>query len=366
MYFNINREVLLSPLQLVNSVVERKQSIPILSNVLVTLKKEGMTLTATDMEVELIVKVAQEMGMEEVFTLPARKLFDICKALPEASSMQFNLKKDQAEIVSGKSKFILATLPARDFPQIDEINVDINFELTQGTLKKLLEDTMFAMAQQDVRYYLNGLLFEVSNNSLRAVATDGHRLALKEIALSKEIPEKKQVIVPRKAITELMRLLENSEDTMEILIGQNHIRLNIGDIRFTSKLIDGKFPDYERVIPVEEENTIIADREKLRQSLNRASILSNEKYKGIGVQIKNSLLKAHAHNAEQEEAQEEIEIEYGGEEMEIGFNVIYLLDALSAIKTDRVKITIKDPSSSCLILPEEGGQCKYVVMPMRL
>jgi len=230
----------------------------------------------------------------------------------------------------------------------------------------MLEETAFAMAQQDVRYYLNGLLLEVKQKGLRTVATDGHRLALRDSETPIKIDRDIHVILPRKAITELIRLLGERKEEVSIKITGNHAQINLGDISFTSKLIDGKFPDYDRVIPASESAPIIADREVLKQSLTRASILSNEKYKGVRLVLEKNKLRALAHNPEQEEAEEEIDVEYSGGEMEIGFNVSYLLDALTNIKTKKARLFINDPNSSCLILPEAQEECKYVVMPMRL
>ena len=366
MKFNIEREKLLPALQIVNTVIERRQSLPVLSNLLLNVSKKNITLTGTDLEVELVVTIDQGSQENMETTLSGRKILDICRSLPDQAELEFSIEGDSTRIKSGKSKFTLANISAREFPSTDMKEPQVEFDIAQDTLKDLLEDTMFAMAQQDVRYYLNGLLLEVSNNKLKAVATDGHRLALKEISIDLKTDQELQIIIPRKGITELVRLLNNSEDKARIEINPNHIRVNIPSLQFTSKLIDGKFPDYERVIPRQSDQLIIADREKLRQSFNRASILSNEKYRGIGVVLQKGNLKAHAHNPEQEEAEEEVEIDYQGEEMEIGFNVSYLLDALDAIKTDKVILTIKDPNSSCLLLPEGETQCKYVVMPMRL
>lgn len=366
MKFNISRESLLPALQIVNTVIERRQSLPVLSNLMITLDKNTINLTGTDLEVELIVSIEQENSETEEFTLSARKLLDICRTLPEQANLEFSVEKDSVKISSEKSRFTLATISAQEFPSSEMKATQITFDLQQNVLKELLEDTMFAMAQQDVRYYLNGLLLEVSNNKLKAVATDGHRLALKEIDLVMDTGQSTQIIIPRKGVTELSRILHTDDTKAHIQISQNHIRVTIPQLQFTSKLIDGRFPDYDRVIPKQTEQKIIADREKLRQSLNRASILSNEKYRGIGVILQKGKIKAHAHNPEQEEAQEEIEVEYNGDEMEIGFNVSYLLDALDTIKTDKVIMTIKDPNSSCLLLPEGDTHCKYVVMPMRL
>ena len=366
MKFNLQRDELLPGLQVVNSVVERRHTLPALSNLLISTGPNGIMLTGTDMEVELICTINQTTKDEREFTVPARKLLDICKALPDTSVLEFTVEKDQAIIKSGKSRFTLATLPAKDFPSTEISESVIEFDIAQTELKSLLEDTMFAMAQQDVRYYLNGMLLEVGGNTLKAVATDGHRLALKEIKQETGAKELKQVIIPRKGVMELARLLTNKEDQVKVQISKNHVRMKIENILFTSKLIDGRFPDYERVIPQESSNTLKANRNALRQGLTRASILSNEKYKGVRIILKKDSLKAFAHNPEQEEAEEELEVEYSGDEMEIGFNVTYLLDAINAIKTEKVIMTTTSPDSSCLLLPEDKTNCKYVVMPMRL
>ena len=366
MKFNIQRDVLLPGIQIVNGVIERRHTLPILSNLLLSVSKSGIKLTGTDMEVELIYNIKLENKEEAEFTLPSRKLLDICRALPEGSELDFQVEKDQVILKSGKSRFTLATLPAKDYPGTEISEPLVEFEISQEELKTLVEDTMFAMAQQDVRYYLNGLLLEVESNKLRAVATDGHRLALKEIDKNTNAKEMLQIIVPRKGVVEISRLLSNTDDVAKIQITKNHIRLNINEIQFTSKLIDGKFPDYERVIPKISDTPLLANRDALKQSLTRASILSNEKYKGVRIMLKKDSLKALAHNPEQEEAEEELEVQYSGDEMEIGFNVTYLLDAINAIKTENVMMTTTNPDSSCLLLPEGKTNYKYVVMPMRL
>lgn len=365
MNFTIDRERLLPSLQIINGVVERRHTLPILSNFLLSIEESSMTLTGTDMEVELIARINQG-GERAEFTLPARKLLDICRALPESSSLDFTVKKDQVTMKSGKSRFTLATLPANEFPSTEITAPDIDFQIEQDKLRGLIEDTHFAMAQQDVRYYLNGLLLEVSKDLLRAVATDGHRLAMKDVQYDTGANEITQVIIPRKGVTELLRLLDDNGKPAEIQISQNHIRIALEDMQFTSKLIDGRFPDYERVVPETSDNRVVAERDALRQSLTRASILSNEKYKGVRIMLRENSIKALAHNPEHEEAEEELEVDYHGDEMEIGFNVSYLLDALSVIRTDKVILTIRDPNSSCLLLPDGDESCKYVVMPMRL
>lgn len=366
MKFIISRDVLLPCLQTVNGVIERRHTLPVLSNLLMSVGKSQVKLTGTDMEVELIVTFPFECDQEAEFTLPARKMLDICRALPDAAILDVTTDKDRVTLKSNKSRFTLATLPAKEFPLTEISSFQATLTISQGELKNLLEDTMFAMAQQDVRYYLNGLLLEVNANTLRAVATDGHRLALKEVKRDTGINEQKQVIIPRKGVIEISRLLGSSDKPAEIMIGTNHIRVNIDGLQFTSKLIDGKFPDYERVIPKDTGTPLYANKEALRLSLTRASILSNEKYRGVRIQLKPNSLKALTHNPDQEEAEEELEVKYSGEEMEIGFNVTYLLDAINAIKTEQIIMTAASPDSSCLLTPEDQEDCKYVVMPMRL
>jgi len=366
MKISISREEILPALQTVNGVVERRQTLPILSNVLLVISKDNISLTATDMEVELVATIEKTSHKTGEITLPARKLLDICKALPEEAQINLEISNDRASINSGKSRFVLSTLPAQEYPLVEFSEDKTHFQISQRNFKNILDNTAFAMAQQDVRYYLNGLLLELEGNKLRAVATDGHRLALCDTEIESKPVKPIQVIVPRKGVTELTRLLRDDERNVDVLISSNHIRLDLDGIKFTSKLVDGKFPDYTRVIPAENDTPVVANKELLRQSLTRASILSNEKYRGVRIILEPSKLRALAHNPEQEEAEEEIEVTYSGNEMEIGFNVSYLLDALNIIKTENVFITISDPNSSCLFLPENSKDCKFVVMPMRL
>ncbi len=366
MKFSIQREALLKPLQQIVGVVERRQTLPVLGNILFQAEGGNLTLTATDLEVELIARLAIDTKDNLETTLPARKLFDICKALPEQATLEFSVDADRALVKSGRSRFTLATLPASDFPVIDELKAAQSFSLSQLALKSIIERTHFAMAQQDVRYYLNGLMLEIQPNAIRAVATDGHRLALSEVSVDTGITENQQVIVPRKGIQELVRLLDNSDDPAEIQLGSNHIRISLPEIRFTSKLIDGRFPDYDRVMPKGSDKEVVADCSALRQALSRTSILSNEKYRGIRLNLDKNSLKIQAHNPEQEEAEEEIEVQYSTDPLEIGFNVTYLLDALSAIPGNEVRVLLSDANSSCLIEDAASTNSRYVVMPMRL
>lgn len=366
MKFTIARETLLKPLQQIIGVVERRQTLPVLGNILVQADATGLTLTATDLEVELVAQVQLDHADAGETTLPARKLLDICRTLPDGAELELTVDQERATVRSGRSRFTLATLPASDFPVIDELKSVRAFELPQNDLKELIERTHFSMAQQDVRYYLNGLMLELTQQGIKSVATDGHRLAICDMAASTQVSEPQQVIVPRKGVQELLRLLENVAIPVQIQLGSNHIRVSTPEIRFTSKLIDGRFPDYQRVMPKGGDKQIQADRATLRQALTRTSILSNEKYRGIRLSLDQNTLRIQAHNPEQEEAEEELEIQYGAEPLEIGFNVTYLLEALAALPGEDVRIVLSDANSSCLI--EEGGtgHCKYVVMPMRL
>jgi DNA polymerase-3 subunit beta len=364
MKFTSERERILEPLQAVIGVVERRQTMPILANVLLSAKNGRLAVTATDLEVELVAGGEVTVQQAGDITVPGRKLLDIVRALPDKASVTFALEGEKAVVRGGKSRFTLTTLPAGEFPAVEEINPQLKFDVEQAALKRLIDKTHFSMAQQDVRYYLNGMLLESDGKLLRTVATDGHRLALCEMELVTKSGQH-QVIVPRKGVLELQRLI-GSEGVVGVEVGSNHIRVTIGDIRFTSKLVDGRFPEYSRVIPATPPRTVRADREVLRKALQRTSILANEKYRGIRLALHQNMVKLTAHNPEQEEAEEEVEVNYQGEEFEVGFNVNYLLDALAAIDGAEVEVGLTDANSSCLVRAPGGGQSRYVVMPMRL
>jgi DNA polymerase-3 subunit beta len=365
MKLTAEREKLLTPLQAVMGVVERRQTMPVLGNVLLAVRAGQLTITATDLEVELV--AATDVTVQEAgdITVPGRKFLDILRALPEKVSVSLTVEGEKVVIKAGRSRFSLVTLPAVEFPVIDEINALQTVQVARKELQRLLEKTHFSMAQQDVRYYLNGMLLEIDAESLRAVATDGHRLALCETSLASKAKNAQQVIVPRKGVLELQRVLTD-EGTADLAIGTNHVRAQIGDVRFTSKLIDGRFPEYSRVIPAAAVNAIRADRDVLRQALQRTAILSNEKYRGIRITVKQNVLTVQAHNPEQEEAEEEVAVEYVGNDLEVGFNVNYLLDALAAIDGQEVELGLTDSNSSCLIRSPGNASARYVVMPMRL
>lgn len=367
MHFTIQREALLKPLQLVAGVVERRQTLPVLSNVLLVVEGQQLSLTGTDLEVELVGRVVLEEAAEPgEITVPARKLMDICKSLPSDALIDIRVDEQKLLIKAGRSKFTLSTLPANDFPTVEEGPGSLNFSLVQSKLRRLIERTSFAMAQQDVRYYLNGMLLEVNAGVLRAVATDGHRLAMCAMQSGIEGVDRHQVIVPRKGILELARLLTEQDGEVRIVLGQHHIRATTGEFTFTSKLVDGKFPDYERVLPRGGDKLVVGDRQALREAFSRTAILSNEKYRGIRLQLAAGLLKIQANNPEQEEAEEEVAVEYGGSNLEIGFNVSYLLDVLGVMTTDQVRLILSDSNSSALLQEADNDDSSYVVMPMRL
>ena len=368
MKFTTNRESLLRPLQLVTGVVERRQTLPVLANLLVVARDGTLSLTGTDLEVEL---VAVESGVsileEGLTTIPARKLSDIWRSLPEGVEVTVQVEGDRATVRAGRSRFALATLSAADFPKVESGPGDIEVKLPQGELRRLLDQVSFSMAQQDVRYFLNGMLLEVTRDHTRTVATDGHRLAM--CTLPGGVPEvdhRVQAIVPRKGVLELGRLLDDGDEAVTLHVGANHLRVTSGTYTLTTKLVDGKFPEYEKVVPRRSERCLSGDRESLRQAFNRASILSNEKYRGIRLILDEEQLTIQANNPEQEEAEEVVSVEYRGEKMEIGFNVSYLQDVLNVLQTAEVTLSVADANSSALIEGTGNDEAVYVVMPMRL
>lgn len=368
MKFVISREALLKPLNLAAGVVERRQTLPILANVLLALHGQRLSITGTDLEVELVGQVDLEVAPESQgeVTVPARKLVDICKSLPDGSQVEFALDDQRLVIRSGRSRFTLSTLPASDFPSVEASMGSVQLELRQGDLKRLIERTGFAMAQQDVRYYLNGMLWEVRTGHVRTVATDGHRLAMCTLKNEADVGEGLQVILPRKGVIELSRLLMDENASVSVVISGNHFRANTGAFQFASKLVDGKFPDYERVLPRISTKAVYGDRDELRHAFSRTAILSNEKYRGVRLVLGAGSLRILANNPEQEEAEEEVSVDYQGEGLEIGFNVSYLLDVLGALSGRNVKLSLSDSNSSALLEEAEDGDSAYVIMPMRL
>ncbi|PLW84420.1 DNA polymerase III subunit beta [Kineobactrum sediminis] len=367
MKFSISRDALLRPLNLVAGVVERRQTLPILSNVLLVLDNGLLSLTGTDLEVELVGRVNLEApGVGGEVTVPARKLVDICKSLPEGSSIEFTAEDSKVTVRSGRSRFTLSTLPAGDFPSVDESVGTHQLVVRQGELRRLVERTGFAMAQQDVRYYLNGMLLELKDGRLRVVATDGHRLAMCTLASVVEGVEDTQVILPRKGVLELARLLLDEDEQITVVLGTNHLQATTAEFKFTSKLVDGKFPDYERVLPRSPDKIVTGSRLELRQAFTRTAILSNEKYRGVRLKLASDVMEIVANNPEQEQAEEQVPVNYQGDGVEIGFNVSYLLDVLGVLSGENVKFSLSDANSSALLEESEDGDSLYVVMPMRL
>ena len=362
----IKREDLLAPLQQIIGAVERRQTLPILGNVLFRSSGGDITLAATDLEIEMVARVSADNTEDFETTIPARKLLDICKALPDGSAIDFNIDESRVSLTSARSRFTLATLSAKDFPSLDEIEVQQAFTIPQNVLKGLFDKTSFAMAQQDVRYYLNGILMEIEASRIKLVATDGHRLALSEVALDSGVSEARQIIVPRKAVLELSRLLDSGDSPAKCELSQNHFRVETESLIFTTKLIEGKFPDYQRVIPIDGNRTMEVDRETLKHSMSRIAILSNEKYRGIRLTLSSGNLSIQANNPDQEEAEEELQVEYEESDMEIGFNVTYLIDVLNVLGSEKVQIKLKDSNSSAIMSDRQDESSLYVVMPMRL
>lgn len=367
MSVTINRDDLLLALSQVIGAVERRNTLPILAHVLLEIQGDLLVITATDLEVELQGFAKLPFSQADfTLTLPGRKLFDICKALPEQIELNITEEGQQVTLKAGRSKFILSSLSAQDFPKLDVEPAKVEGLLTQSQLQYLLARTQFAMAQQDVRYYLNGMLFEFTGKRISSVATDGHRLAVCHQSLDNAEQEPVKVIMPRKGVQELSRLLNNPDEKLTIQVQQNHIRFISDDFILTSKLIDGKFPDYQKVLPRAGQNIMTCEKNDLKQILSRVSILSNEKYRGIRFELKDNILTVSATNPEQEQAEEEITVEYQGDAVSLGFNVTYLLDILSVFSSNTLKMYINNANTGVLIEEDNHEDSLYVVMPMRI
>ena len=342
MKFTVEREHLLKPLQQVSGPLGGRPTLPILGNLLLQVADGTLSLTGTDLEMEMVARVALVQPHEPgATTVPARKFFDICRGLPEGAEIAVQLEGERMLVRSGRSRFSLSTLPAADFPYLDDWQSEVEFTLPQATMKRLIEATQFSMAHQDVRYYLNGMLFETEGEELRTVATDGHRLAVCSMPIGQSLPSH-SVIVPRKGVIELMRMLDGGDNPLRVQIGSNNIRAHVGDFIFTSKLVDGRFPDYRRVLPKNPDKHLEAGCDLLKQAFARAAILSNEKFRGVRLYVSENQLKITANNPEQEEAEEILDVTYSGAEMEIGFNVSYVLDVLNALKCENVRMMLTD------------------------
>ena len=361
-----SRDAILRPLQTVAGIVEKRHTLPILANVLIRKTGEVVSFTGTDIEMQVQTRASIGSGSEDAaLTVSARKLMDILRALPE-SEVTVTLNGTKLSVSAGKSRFALQTLPAADFPTL-AVGTEVTSETTlpQKQLKYLLQMVHFAMAQQDIRFYLNGLLLVMGPQGIRSVATDGHRLAFCAHA-DEAASAPAEVIMPRKTVIELLRLLGDSDEPVLVQVINHQIRISFGEVEFVTKLVEGKFPDYQRVIPTGYSKAIAINREQFAGALSRASILTNEKFKGVRLSLAPSLLKIQSSNAEQEEATEELDVDYNDAPLEIGFNVSYLLDVLANLKVDVIKAEFGDSNSSALISLPGDETFKYVIMPMRI
>lgn len=361
------RDEILNPLSAVSGIIERRHTLPILSNVLIDRTASSVSFLATDIEIQITARsTLTAAGEARAITVGARKLVDILRALPDNAEVTLDQQEKRLLVKAGKSRFTLQTMPAEDFPRLAKPAGDVaRFALPQKALRRLLGLVQYAMAQQDIRYYLNGLLMVVEEKQLKLVATDGHRLAFASLKLDADLP-RQEVIVPRKTVLELSKLLADSEDEVKIEVSPSQAAFSFGTIELVSKLVDGKFPDYTRVIPTQHKNRLNIERESLRQALLRAAILSNEKFRGVRWVLADGSLKIVSSNAEQEEAHEEIEVKYSGDALDIGFNVNYLLDVLNNVSGTEIECAFGDSSSSALISYAAEKDFKYVVMPMRI
>ncbi|EKP4406389.1 DNA polymerase III subunit beta [Vibrio parahaemolyticus] len=366
MKFTIERSHLIKPLQQVSGALGGRPTLPILGNLLIKVEENVLSMTATDLEVELVSKVTLEGDFEAgSITVPSRKFLDICRGLPDDAIITFVLEGDRVQVRSGRSRFSLATLPANDFPNIEDWQSEVEVSLSQADLRTLIDKTQFSMANQDVRYYLNGMLFEIDGTKLRSVATDGHRMAVSQTQLGADFAQK-QIIVPRKGVQELVKLMDAPEQPVVLQIGSSNVRAEVNNFIFTSKLVDGRFPDYRRVLPQHTNKTLIASCDELRQAFSRAAILSNEKFRGVRVNLAGSEMRITANNPEQEEAEEMLDVTFEGDPIEIGFNVSYVLDVLNTLRCEKVQVSMSDANASALIENADDDSAMYVVMPIRL
>jgi DNA polymerase-3 subunit beta len=366
MQFTINREQLLTPLQQIVSVIEKRQTMPILANLLLQVDRDNITLTGTDLEVQIVVRVANETINQGSITVPARKLLDICRLLPAQAVIKMEQQGDKIKVTSGGGRYTLSTLPAENYPDFVETPMDCQFSLRTGQLKKALNKTLFAMGNQDVRYYLNGLLLQLSNNSLKLVASDGHRLALYEDSIETSTGQEMRVIVPRKGIVELNRLLDDSDELLTVQLSNNNIRIFNCALTFSAKLIDAKYPDFSKVLQQTFLDPIRIEKQGFKDALTRVAILSNEKFRGITLDIKDNRVQISTHNPEHEEAEEDLPIEFSGDPMNIAFNVQYLLDAVGNLDAEQAMLTVAGNCSCCFVEEPEASNYRFVVMPMRM
>jgi DNA polymerase-3 subunit beta len=366
MKFIINREEILTPLQQIVSVIEKRQTMPILSNVLIVIDDDQLTLTGTDLEIQIIAKININQATPGSITVPARKFLDICRLLPPSAEIKFEQQDDKVKILSNRSRFSLSCLPADNYPEFSESELENQFFINAGKFKKALDKTVFCMANQDVRYYLNGLLLNISNSKIKLVASDGHRLSIYEDTLDQGTGYEARIIFPRKGVLELSRLLDDPDAELKVEFSSSNIRIFIKNLIFSAKLVDSKYPDFGKVFQQEFFNPIHIQKQILKDALTRVAILSNEKFKGITFDITSESLRISTHNPEHDEAEEELVIEYEGEPLSIAFNAQYLLDAVSNLDSELAVLTIASNASSCFI--DEPNECvyKFIVMPMRI
>ncbi len=366
MKFIINRELLLTPLQQIVNVIEKRQTMPILANVLFKLTKNQLVLTGTDLEVQIVAKVALDNDVEASITIPARKLLDICRLLPNAAEIKFELVDNKIKIRSGRSRFSVSTLNADDYPNFEMSEMDCQFTMQAGQFKKALDKTVFCMANQDIRYYLNGIMLSIFNQQLKLVGSDGHRLSIYEDTIEQETGIELRIIIPRKGVLELVRLLDDDELEIQVEFSRNNIRVVIDNIIFSAKLVDSKYPDFSKVFDQSFNSPIHVQKQLLKEALTRVAILSNEKFKGVEFMIDGNDLQISTNNPEHEEADEAIVIEYQGEATSIAFNSQYVLDAVSNLDSELAVLTIAENASCCFIEEPSEQKYKFIVMPMRL
>lgn len=371
MTFSLNRETLLKPLQLVTSVVDKKHSMPILGNVLLTLNNGMLDIVATDLETKLSATLSlaeKNDSTVQAVTVPARKFLDIIRSLPENQPLTFsyNSESHRCTVQSGRSRFVLSTMSAEEYPEFLTEKTNVRLALHAQQMKQLFDSVSFSMALQDVRYFLNGMLLVIEKGTLRSVATDGHRLSTAQIQVDLPQETSFRAIVPRKCVYEITKMLTNPDASIEFAWGGNFIQVTSEELQLCSRLLEGKFPNYQNVIPLERAYTLKIDRNTLKQALQRASVLFSEKFHGVRFLCQTNNLRLQASNTEREEAYEEIEVDYQGPEMEIGFNLKYLVDVVNAIEEHTINIQLKDPNASALIQSHKPLTASYVIMPMKL
>lgn len=366
MKFIIIREQILAPLQQIVSVIEKRQTMPILSNLLLVISENVLVITGTDLEIQLIAKIELDFAEDGEITVPARKFLDICRLLPNEAKIKFELKENVVKLSSARSRFSLTTLAAENYPEFSASDFDNQFLFNAGKFKKALDKTIFCMGSQDVRYYLNGLFLHISNSKLKLVASDGHRLSIYDESINEATSYEERIILPRKGVIELSRLLDDEEAELNIQFSKNNFRIYVKNLIFSAKLVDAKYPDFSKVFEQSFFNQITVQKQLLKDALTRVAVLSNEKFKGITFDVSEGLLRLSSHNPEHDEAEEELIIEYQGEQISIAFNSQYLLEAVSNLDSELAVLTISSNGNSCFIEDPEQQPYRFIVMPMLL